>query len=235
MISSLALWLAFKPDLKCYTSWLWGSFIPHFGGDPSAFIMVPDEGASHHARQSAAPDRPPRTTCTRRATCICTTLAPRSYLAGTWAGRSCPRDASQLFRNRLRSPYPFCRGLSSPLDGLARGARRLVRARSAPRRGAAVPATRCDLPRARRPAIHQLVFGAGNRRPPLGSSAGRGRGVGSIHSALRVTAERRAADGARNSETKITTTNFASRAERDLFLALAAARREGFAAQRSAS
>ncbi len=23
IISSLALWLEFKPDLKCYTSWLW--------------------------------------------------------------------------------------------------------------------------------------------------------------------------------------------------------------------
>jgi flavorubredoxin len=32
IISSLALWLEFKPDLKCYTSWLWQSFLPHFGG-----------------------------------------------------------------------------------------------------------------------------------------------------------------------------------------------------------
>lgn len=44
VISSLALWLALKPDLKCYTSWLWCSFIPHFGGDSSTFVPVPDEG-----------------------------------------------------------------------------------------------------------------------------------------------------------------------------------------------
>ena len=35
IISSLALWLEFKPDLKCYTSWLWQSFLPHFGGSES--------------------------------------------------------------------------------------------------------------------------------------------------------------------------------------------------------
>jgi flavorubredoxin len=46
VISSLALWLAVKPDLKCFASWLWCSFIPHFGGDQSTFIPVPDEGMS---------------------------------------------------------------------------------------------------------------------------------------------------------------------------------------------
>ena len=44
VISSLALWLAVKPDLKCYTSWLWCSFIPHFGGQEGTFVPVPDEG-----------------------------------------------------------------------------------------------------------------------------------------------------------------------------------------------
>lgn len=29
IISSLALWLEFKPDLKCYMSWLRQSFLPH--------------------------------------------------------------------------------------------------------------------------------------------------------------------------------------------------------------
>ena len=33
VISSLALWLDFNPAIKCHTSWLWCSFIPHFGGD----------------------------------------------------------------------------------------------------------------------------------------------------------------------------------------------------------
>lgn len=46
VISSLALWLAFKGDIKCYTSWLWCTFIPHFGGDQHTFIPVPDEGMS---------------------------------------------------------------------------------------------------------------------------------------------------------------------------------------------
>jgi len=46
VISSLALWLTVKPDLKCFSSWLWCSFIPHFGGDKDTFIPVPDDGMS---------------------------------------------------------------------------------------------------------------------------------------------------------------------------------------------
>ena len=34
----------FKPDLKCYTSWLWQSFLPHFGGSESTFVPIPDPG-----------------------------------------------------------------------------------------------------------------------------------------------------------------------------------------------
>lgn len=44
IISSLALWLEFNPDIKCYTSWLWSSFLPHFGGDAETFVSMPDEG-----------------------------------------------------------------------------------------------------------------------------------------------------------------------------------------------
>lgn len=44
IISSLALWLDYKPDIKCYLSWLWGEFVPHFGGEPDTFILLPDEG-----------------------------------------------------------------------------------------------------------------------------------------------------------------------------------------------
>ncbi|HYQ31102.1 MAG TPA: MBL fold metallo-hydrolase [Polyangiaceae bacterium] len=46
VISSLALWLALKSDIKCYTSWLWCTFIPHFGGEQDTFIPLPDEGMS---------------------------------------------------------------------------------------------------------------------------------------------------------------------------------------------
>ncbi|MCX7219872.1 MAG: MBL fold metallo-hydrolase [Burkholderiales bacterium] len=44
VISSLGLWLDFNPDLKCYLSWLWGSFVPHFGGNASTFINLADSG-----------------------------------------------------------------------------------------------------------------------------------------------------------------------------------------------
>lgn len=44
IISSLALWLEFKPELRCYASWLWSTFIPHFGGTDKTFIPLPDEG-----------------------------------------------------------------------------------------------------------------------------------------------------------------------------------------------
>ncbi|MBR7800701.1 MBL fold metallo-hydrolase [Undibacterium fentianense] len=44
VISSLALWLDFNPKLQCYLSWLWSSFIPHFGGNADTFIPLPDDG-----------------------------------------------------------------------------------------------------------------------------------------------------------------------------------------------
>jgi flavorubredoxin len=44
IISSLSLWLDFNPELRCYLSWLWGSFVPHFGGDDKTFVSIPDEG-----------------------------------------------------------------------------------------------------------------------------------------------------------------------------------------------
>lgn len=44
IISSLALWLEFNPRIKCYLSWLWGSFVPHFGGNADTFVSLPDEG-----------------------------------------------------------------------------------------------------------------------------------------------------------------------------------------------
>ncbi|GBG12657.1 hydroxyacylglutathione hydrolase [Novimethylophilus kurashikiensis] len=44
IISSLSLWLDFNPALKCHLSWLWSSFVPHFGGTDQTFISIPDEG-----------------------------------------------------------------------------------------------------------------------------------------------------------------------------------------------
>lgn len=45
VISSLALWLAFNPEIRVYASWLWSTFIPHFGGDAGTIEGLPDEGA----------------------------------------------------------------------------------------------------------------------------------------------------------------------------------------------
>jgi flavorubredoxin len=44
VISSLSLWLELNPALPVYTSWLWTTFIPHFGGEASTFKPIPDEG-----------------------------------------------------------------------------------------------------------------------------------------------------------------------------------------------
>lgn len=44
IISSLALWLEFNPNLRCYFSGLWATFIPHFGGTGETFASIPDEG-----------------------------------------------------------------------------------------------------------------------------------------------------------------------------------------------
>lgn len=48
IISSLALWLEFNPEIKCHLSWLWDSFVPHFGGDKKTFVPIPDEGSTLH-------------------------------------------------------------------------------------------------------------------------------------------------------------------------------------------
>lgn len=42
--SSLALWLEFNPQIRCYVSQLWTSFLPHFGGTSETFIAIPDAG-----------------------------------------------------------------------------------------------------------------------------------------------------------------------------------------------
>lgn len=44
IISSLSMWLEFNPDIKCYLSWLWASFVSHFGGDQRTFVVLPDAG-----------------------------------------------------------------------------------------------------------------------------------------------------------------------------------------------
>lgn len=44
IISSLSLWLDFNPEIKCYLSRLWTTFVPHFGGTNETFIGIPDEG-----------------------------------------------------------------------------------------------------------------------------------------------------------------------------------------------
>jgi len=46
IISSLTLWMQFNPAIRCYLSWLWTSFVPHFGGNEDTFIPIPDPGMS---------------------------------------------------------------------------------------------------------------------------------------------------------------------------------------------
>ncbi|MEJ2792014.1 MBL fold metallo-hydrolase [Iodobacter sp. LRB] len=45
VISSLALWLEFNPEMKCYISGLWATFVPHFGGSADTMISIPDLGS----------------------------------------------------------------------------------------------------------------------------------------------------------------------------------------------
>lgn len=44
VISSLSLWVTMNPGLKCYASWVWGGFIPHYGCGPDTMVLVNDEG-----------------------------------------------------------------------------------------------------------------------------------------------------------------------------------------------
>ena len=44
IISSLTLWLDINPSIKCFTSYLWATFLPHFGGNENTFIVIPDSG-----------------------------------------------------------------------------------------------------------------------------------------------------------------------------------------------
>ena len=46
VISSLALWQAFNPKIRCYASWLWSQVIPHLGADSESIIGLPDDGGS---------------------------------------------------------------------------------------------------------------------------------------------------------------------------------------------
>lgn len=49
IMSSLPLWMSLSPDAKIYVSWLWESFIAHFGSDfVSNFKEIPDEGMTVH-------------------------------------------------------------------------------------------------------------------------------------------------------------------------------------------
>jgi flavorubredoxin len=43
-ISSFPLWLAFNPKIRCYSSELWRSVIPHLGGAGDSITALPDEG-----------------------------------------------------------------------------------------------------------------------------------------------------------------------------------------------
>lgn len=43
-ISSLSMWTAFNPDIKCYVSRLWSSQISHLGSGPEVCIDIPDAG-----------------------------------------------------------------------------------------------------------------------------------------------------------------------------------------------
>ncbi len=42
--SNFSLWQEIVPELQCHVSWLWSSFMPHFGGDENTFISIPDKG-----------------------------------------------------------------------------------------------------------------------------------------------------------------------------------------------
>lgn len=44
VISSLSMWTEFNADIKCHVSWLWASFVPHFGGTRDTFVDIPDNG-----------------------------------------------------------------------------------------------------------------------------------------------------------------------------------------------
>lgn len=44
VISSLTMWIEFNPEIKCYLSWLWQGFVPHFAGRADTFVPIPDAG-----------------------------------------------------------------------------------------------------------------------------------------------------------------------------------------------
>jgi len=48
IISSLSLWLEINPNLKCFISRIWSTFIPHFGGDDKTLLPVADAGMKYN-------------------------------------------------------------------------------------------------------------------------------------------------------------------------------------------
>ena len=132
IISSLALWLELNPEMKCYLSWLWNSFVPHFGGKESTFINLPDEGATIHVGE------------------LQLQAIPAHYLHSSGNFHLYDPVARLLFSGDVGAAL-------LPLDGLQRGQTRLVRTGQQAGYRTDVPATRGDLPWCRRDALYQLV------------------------------------------------------------------------------
>lgn len=42
--SSLPRWIEHNPRIKCYLSWLWQTFVPHFAGQARNLVPIPDAG-----------------------------------------------------------------------------------------------------------------------------------------------------------------------------------------------
>lgn len=120
IISSLGLWVDFNPSTRCYLSWLWCSFGPHFGGEADTLCRdsrrrdgsaVGESDAGGRAGPLSAfigqlqPVRQEGEDTVQR--------RRRRRLA---AGRGCGP-----VREEFRLPYRPRRRLPPPLDGIGRG------------------------------------------------------------------------------------------------------------------
>lgn len=126
IISSLALWLEFKPDLKCYTSWLWSSFLPHFGGASETFVSIPDGGMTIKVGSLDLQAVPAHYLHSSGNFHL---YDPKAKILFSGCGRG-PAAARQQrpVRGGLFSSHPSCRSLPQALDGLRPGQAGLVRA-----------------------------------------------------------------------------------------------------------
>ena len=143
--SSLSMWLEFNPDLKCCISWLWTSFVPHYGGTGDTFITIPDGGMDIPVGREQMRAIPAHYLHSSGNFNLYDPKA-KILFSGDIGAALLPPGRDRLVCREFRSPHRPRGRLSSSLDGVRAGEARLVRPCCRHGYRHALPAARRHLP-----------------------------------------------------------------------------------------